>query len=363
MIVLSRQIFEQQIETLDEFFQETQLDNHLILEVCEANSSLRKSDEMNQNLFHISTKWKVCIDYHKKKAPKWCFFLCVIEYILVFVVIFRNIFITSQRFLIDDFTYISIQWMWIVSRFSDCWNRTDSHCCLNWNCFFQLSINIEFHLTICWWIRSNEMMSLSAWNFIQTCFLWSPWTSFWNDHCTIFVSSVVASSDYLSSSISRSILSNNENICFSSRRRDISCEQWNRDIVCRSSSVWESVVEFCISRTESCIFWTWVCDSSSRLYCISIVSRRIIQISIQFVVCNCDWRRLSFEKVSRDWISLHNNYCWTLWNAVYWFRLVEKIQIFCFCSCFCFFNTTSNISIKFVSIIIQSTSDSCLCVL
>ena len=73
--VLSRQICEQQIETLDEFFQETQLDNHLILEVCEANSSLRKSDEMNQNLFHISTKWKVCIDYHKKKAPKWCFFL------------------------------------------------------------------------------------------------------------------------------------------------------------------------------------------------------------------------------------------------------------------------------------------------
>lgn len=37
----------------------------------------------------------------------------------------------------------------------------------------------------------------------------------------------------------------------------------------------------------------------------------------------------------RDRISLHNNYCW-LWNAVYWFRLVEKFHNIRFLSHLCF---------------------------
>ena len=49
--------------------------------------------------------------------------------------------------------------------------------------------------------------------------------------------------------------------------------------------------------------------------------------------------------------------------SIYWFCLIKEIQIFRFGSCFCFFNTTSNISSEFISIIIQSTSNSCFYVL
>ena len=93
---------------------------------------------------------------------------------------------------------------------------------------------------------------------------------------------------------------------------------------------------------ENCTIVSW---SSSRNSSISWISASIIcvwnQTIIQIRVC-C-W---SSVEISRDWISLHNNYCWTLWNSVFWFHFFQKVCQICLCSCFVFKQNISRISIS-----------------
>lgn len=87
--------YTQAVEILDIFFQDIHQNNHLRLEVCQATWLLRIDDDQQQKLFHIETKQKDCIDWHKKKAPfNRCFLLCIM--ILCFVYIWPNFFFCSN---------------------------------------------------------------------------------------------------------------------------------------------------------------------------------------------------------------------------------------------------------------------------